>query len=85
MVTKSTFSPRIAIYGSGFVGSCLTRLVVDKGWKIVSAYNRAGSKIGQDSGQLAGLDRNLDIPIQDRNSSLSFNKIENSLTESDAL
>lgn len=63
--SDNAFSPRIAIYGIGFVGSLLTRLIVQKGWPIVAAFNRPGEKIGQDLGKLAGLDQELGILVQD--------------------
>jgi 4-hydroxy-tetrahydrodipicolinate reductase len=65
MNNQSGLSPRIAIYGTGFVGQALTRLCVKKDWEIVAAYNRAGQKVGQDLGRLAGLDRDLGVRVQD--------------------
>ncbi len=53
---SSQISPRIAIYGLGFVGQQLAGFALDKGWEIVGAYNRAGEKIGQDLGSLLGRD-----------------------------
>lgn len=47
-------SPRIAVYGLGFVGKQLAGFALDKGWDIVGAYNRAGDKVGQDLGTLLG-------------------------------
>lgn len=47
-------SPRIAIYGLGFVGQQLAGFALDKGWPVVGAYNRAGDKVGQDLGRLIG-------------------------------
>ena len=41
------------------------RLAARKGWPIVAAYNRAGPKVGQDLGRVAGLDRDLGVIIQD--------------------
>mgnify|MGYP006072833287 CR=1 FL=1 len=64
-VKEKQFSPRIAIYGIGFVGSRLTRLIVDKGWDIVAAYNRAGEKVGKDLGRLVGLEKELGVIVQD--------------------
>jgi hypothetical protein len=40
-------------------------LCVKKDWEIVAAYNRAGQKVGQDLGRLAGLDQDLGVEIQD--------------------
>ena len=53
---SSQISPRIAIYGLGFVGQQLAGFALDKAWEIVGAYNRAGEKIGQDLGSLLGRD-----------------------------
>lgn len=47
-------SPKIALYGLGFVGQQLAGFVLDKGWPIVAAYNRAGEKVGRDLGELLG-------------------------------
>lgn len=57
--------PRIAIYGVGQYGKMIARLAAERGWLIVAAYNRAGSKIGQDLGQVAGLGRDLGVIVQD--------------------
>lgn len=65
MITKLNRPPRIALYGTGNVARRLTRFCDMKGWPIVAAYNRAGPKIGQDIGQLAGLDKNLGVRVQD--------------------
>jgi 4-hydroxy-tetrahydrodipicolinate reductase len=62
---QSRFSPKLAIYGIGFCGKILTRLIDEKGWEIVSAYNRAGDKVGQDLGRLAGLGKDLGVIVQD--------------------
>lgn len=52
---KSTaISPRVAVYGLGFVGQQLAGFALDKGWEVVAAYNRAGEKVGQDLGALLG-------------------------------
>lgn len=57
--------PRIAVYGVGQFGQYVTRFAVQKGWTVVAAYNRAGAKVGQDLGQVAGLGRDLGIVVQD--------------------
>jgi 2,4-diaminopentanoate dehydrogenase len=57
--------PRIVIYGVGKYGQYVARFADQKGWPIVAAFNRAGDKIGQDIGQLAGLGRDYGIVIQD--------------------
>jgi 4-hydroxy-tetrahydrodipicolinate reductase len=58
-------SPRLAIYGVGQYGSLITRLATAKGWPVVAAFNRAGPKVGQDLGRVAGLGRDLGVMIQD--------------------
>jgi 2,4-diaminopentanoate dehydrogenase len=64
MATGSA-KPRIVIYGMGQFGQMIARFADQKGWPIVAAYNRAGDKIGQDVGRLAGLDKNLGVEIED--------------------
>ncbi len=58
-------APRIAIYGIGQYGTMIARLATERGWPIVAAYNRAGNKVGQDLGRVAGLDRDLGVIIED--------------------
>ena len=65
MSEQQKFSPKLAIYGTGFVGQELTRLAYKKGWEIVAAFNREGEKVGQDLGRLAGLDIDLGVIVQD--------------------
>lgn len=65
MKPKSNGKPRIAIYGIGNVGRRIVRFCDMKGWPVVAAYNRAGAKIGQDIGRLAGLEKDLGIHVQD--------------------
>lgn len=60
---KST--PKCVIYGTGFVGQELARLITERGWTITAAFNRAGDKIGKELGQIAGLGHNLGVVIQD--------------------
>ena len=55
--------PRIVIYGMGQFGQLIARLATEKDWPVVAAFNRAGPKIGQDVGRLAGLDRALAIAV----------------------
>jgi 4-hydroxy-tetrahydrodipicolinate reductase len=57
--------PRIALYGTGQYGLEAARIAIAKGWPIVAAYNRAGAKVGQDLGRLAGLDRDLGVIVED--------------------
>ena len=58
-------NPKVAIYGIGFVGAQLVKLVHTKGWQIVGAYNRAGEKVGKDVGRLAGLEEDLGLVVED--------------------
>ena len=58
-------SPRIVIYGAGFYGLEAARIALSKGWPVVAAVNRAGPKIGQDLGILAGLGKNLGVRVED--------------------
>ena len=64
-MTERLEPPRIAIYGVGQYGTMIARLADAKGWPIVAAFNRAGPKVGQDLGRVAGLDRDLGIVVQD--------------------
>lgn len=57
--------PRIVIYGPGLYARHIVRFADSKGWPIVAAYNRAGDKVGQDLGRLAGLGRDLGVIVQD--------------------
>ncbi|GAB3377825.1 hypothetical protein NCG89_14110 [Spongiibacter taiwanensis] len=58
-------APKLLIYGTGKVGLAVVRLADKKGWPVVAAFNRAGDKVGQDIGQLAGLDKPLGVLVQD--------------------
>jgi 4-hydroxy-tetrahydrodipicolinate reductase len=62
---KSPLKPRLVLYGTGQFGQRIARLAVEKNWPIVAAYNRAGPKVGQDLGRLAGLGRDLGVIVQD--------------------
>lgn len=61
----SSRKPRIVIYGTGQFGCHIARFAHARGWPIVAAYNRAGSKVGQDIGRLAGLARDIGVTVQD--------------------
>jgi 2,4-diaminopentanoate dehydrogenase len=63
-LSEST-KPRVVIYGTGQYGLEAARIVLKKGWTIVAALNRAGAKVGQDLGRLAGLDRGIGVIVQD--------------------
>ena len=64
-MTGISQKPRIVIYGMGQFGQMIARFAVQKGWPIVAAFNRAGPKVGQDVGRVAGLDRDLGVVVQD--------------------
>lgn len=57
--------PRLVLYGIGQYGQMMVRLADKKGWPIVAAFNRAGEKVGQDIGRLAGLNRDYGVVVQD--------------------
>jgi 4-hydroxy-tetrahydrodipicolinate reductase len=57
--------PRIVIYGVGQYGSLITKIATEKGLPVVAAFNRAGPKVGQDLGRVAGLGRDLGVIVQD--------------------
>lgn len=57
--------PKVAIYGIGFFGKLLVQLAHEKGCEIVAAYNRAGEKVGQDIGRLAGLEKDIGVIVED--------------------
>ena len=61
----TTDAPRIAIYGTGQFGALAAKVAHQKGWPVVAAFNRAGPKVGQDLGRLAGLDEDLGVVVQD--------------------
>ena len=63
MHTKSNFRPRIIIHGCGNVGLRVARYCDRKGWNVVAAFNRSGPKVGQDIGQLAGLNKDLGVIV----------------------
>lgn len=57
-------SPRIVLFGVGQFGKHVIRLAMQKGWIIVAAFNRAGSKVGCDIGELAGVGP-IGVPVRD--------------------
>ena len=61
----SNINPRIVIYGTGQYGNKIAALAIEKGYIIVAAYNRAGPKVGQDIGRLAGVGRDIGVVVQD--------------------
>jgi 2,4-diaminopentanoate dehydrogenase len=62
---RARLRPRVMIYGVGYYGMEAVRILAKKGWPIVAAVNRAGPKIGQDLGRLAGLKEDLGVVVQD--------------------
>lgn len=64
-MSTANFKPRIVLYGIGNYGQMMVRFAAKKGWPIVAAFNRAGAKVGQDIGRLAGLDRDYGVIVQD--------------------
>ncbi len=65
MTHSTPAQPRLVLYGIGQYGSHVARMTVAKGWPIMAAFNRAGSKVGQDLGRVIGLGRDLGVVIQD--------------------
>src|SRR6202142_4490550 len=57
--------PRVMIYGVGYYGMEAVRILVKNGGAIVAAVDRAGPKIGEDLGRLAGLNEDLGVVVQD--------------------
>ena len=54
---------RAVVYGVGAMGSILTRLLLDKGVKIVGAVGRSPDKVGRDLGEVAGLGRKIGVAV----------------------
>lgn len=54
---------RAIVYGVGAMGSILTRLLLDKGVRIVGAIGRSREKVGRDLGDVAGLGRRLGVTV----------------------
>jgi len=52
------------VYGVGAMGSILTRLLLDKGVRIVGAVGRSPEKVGRDLGEVAGLGRSLGVAVE---------------------
>ncbi|MEM9879065.1 MAG: hypothetical protein AAF862_07285 [Pseudomonadota bacterium] len=67
--------PRLLIYGTGRHGQETALLAAELGWRIAAACNRAGPKIGQDLGLLAGREKPLGVPIADCDA-LDFSTIQ---------
>jgi 4-hydroxy-tetrahydrodipicolinate reductase len=62
---KTPSQPRIVICGMGQYGGLVANIALELGYEIVGAYNRAGSKIGQDLGRVAQLGRDIGIVVED--------------------
>ncbi len=71
----ATDKPRIVIYGTGQFGCHIARFAHQKGWPIVAAYNRAGPKVGQDLGQVAGIGKDIGVIVQDCDTA-SYEKLQ---------
>lgn len=65
MTVEGEKKPRIVVYGVGQFGQHVIRFADKKGWPVVAAYNRAGTKVGQDIGQLAGLGKDTGVVVED--------------------
>jgi 4-hydroxy-tetrahydrodipicolinate reductase len=53
------------VYGVGKINQIATRLMLDRGIRIVGAVNRAGPKIGRDLGLVCGLGKKLGVLISE--------------------
>lgn len=56
---------RVIVYGMGRVNQLAIRLMRERGIEVVGAINRAGPKVGQDAGILAGLGEPIGITVSD--------------------
>ena len=56
---------RVVVFGVGAMGKIVTRLLVDKGARIVGAIGRSPSKVGRDLGDVAGLGKELGVIVED--------------------
>lgn len=65
MAVDSGGRARIVIYGVGQYGKRVAGIAVAKGWPIVAAVNRAGDKVGRDLGQVARLDSDVGVVVED--------------------
>jgi 4-hydroxy-tetrahydrodipicolinate reductase len=62
---RNRFEPKVMVYGVGQYGAEAVRILVKKGWPIVAAVNRTGPKIGEDLGEVVGLEADLGVIVQD--------------------
>lgn len=56
---------RVVVYGVGAMGSIMTRLLVEKGARLVGAVGRSPRKVGRDLGDVAGLGFTLGVAVGD--------------------
>lgn len=56
---------RAVIYGCGAMGSVATRFMLEKGVDIVGALGRSPEKVGKDLGEVAGLDTETGVLVED--------------------
>jgi 2,4-diaminopentanoate dehydrogenase len=56
---------RVVVYGVGAMGAIITRLLVDKGARLVGAVGRSSTKVGRDLGDVAGLGTPLGVTVED--------------------
>lgn len=56
---------RVVVYGVGAMGAIMTRLLVDKGARLVGAVGRSSMKVGRDLGDVAGLGTRLGVMVED--------------------
>ncbi len=62
--TEANKPPRVIVYGVGAMGATVTRLLLDKGARIVGAIGRSPAKVGRDLGDVAGLDRQVGVTVE---------------------
>lgn len=65
MSREAQRKPRVVIVGTGYFGGLIARIALEKGYSVVAAFNRAGPKVGQDLGRVAGMGRDIGVVIQD--------------------
>tara|TARA_B110000503_G_C7142848_1_gene411666 strand:+ start:825 stop:1883 length:1059 start_codon:yes stop_codon:yes gene_type:complete len=57
--------PRVVLCGIGQYGGIVAKILLDIGYQIVGAYNRAGPKIGKDLGEVIGLEQKIGVIVED--------------------
>jgi 4-hydroxy-tetrahydrodipicolinate reductase len=53
------------VFGVGATGSVATRLMLEKGVEVVGALARSPEKVGKDLGEVAGLDTEVGVTVED--------------------